>query len=312
MYELALFAGGGGGILGGKLLGWRCIGAVEKEEYQRALLLQRQNEGLLDPFPIWDDVTTFTEKNRDCKAYFKILHRIRHELVISGGFPCQDISLAGKGEGLNGKNSRLWWEYYRIICEVRPAYAFVENSPELTIRGLNAILGALSEVGYNAIWGVLGASDIGANHRRKRLWLLAYTNEAGLRGQRPGGFLTKAQSGSNHVAYAKSAEREGCAAGACECRARPAKCSENVADNHKKRCKAECQCIKVQGSQNSTGHLDIRAAERRGWWSSEPALGRVVDGMAGRVVQIETLGNGQVPAVAAAVYSLLSSLIPGQ
>lgn len=88
MYELALFSGAGGGILGGKLLGWRCIGAVEVGEYQRGTLGQRQNDGSLSPFPIWDDVTTFREDNPETAEYIQWLRgEVSGELVISGGFP---------------------------------------------------------------------------------------------------------------------------------------------------------------------------------------------------------------------------------
>lgn len=163
MNELALFAGAGGGILGGKLLGWRTVCAVEFGEYPRRVLMARQNDGCLEPFPIWDDVRTF-----DGKPWRGIAD------VVSGGFPCQDISCAGNGAGINGERSGLWVEMARIIDEVRPRYAFVENSPMLTSRGLGIILGDLAEMGYDAKWGVCGADDVGAPHRRKRIWIVGY------------------------------------------------------------------------------------------------------------------------------------------
>ena len=160
--ELALFAGAGGGILGGKLLGWRTICAVEYEPYAAAVLAQRQNDGLLPPFPIWDDVRTF-----DGRPWAGRVD------VVSGGFPCQDISAAGKGTGITGERSGLWVEMARIISEVRPRYAFVENSPMLTVRGLGVVLGDLAEMGFDARWGVLGAADVGAPHLRERIWIVA-------------------------------------------------------------------------------------------------------------------------------------------
>lgn len=162
MRELALFAGGGGGILGGKLLGWRTVCAVEVAPYCRSILLARQRDGMLDPFPIWDDVRTF-----DGRAWRGAVD------VVSGGFPCQDISTAGKGAGIDGERSGLWGEMARIIREVRPRFAFVENSPTLTSRGLHRVLGDLAEMGMDARWGVLGADDCGAHHQRKRIWILA-------------------------------------------------------------------------------------------------------------------------------------------
>jgi DNA (cytosine-5)-methyltransferase 1 len=161
MNELALFAGAGGGILGGQLLGWTTVGAVEIEKYPRECLMQRQRDGLLPLFPVWDDVCTF-----DGKPWRVLVD------IVSGGFPCQDISSAGKGAGITGARSGLWKEMHRIICEVRPRYAFMENSPMLTSRGLGTVLGDLAESGYNAAWLVLGAADLGAPHRRDRIWIL--------------------------------------------------------------------------------------------------------------------------------------------
>lgn len=171
MNELALFAGAGGGILGGLLLGWTTVGAVEIEPAARNMLLARQMDGILPPFPIWDEVRTF-----DGTLWRGLVD------VVSGGFPCQDISAAGKGAGITGERSGLWKEMCRIICEVRPRFAFMENSPMLTSRGLGTVLGDLAEAGYNAAWLVLGADDVGAPHARKRIWILAadrmggYTN----------------------------------------------------------------------------------------------------------------------------------------
>lgn len=169
MNELALFAGAGGGILGGKLLGWRTVCAVERDAYAAAVLAQRQNDGLLEPFPIWSDVTTF-----DGKPWSGIVD------VVSGGFPCQDISCAGTGEGLDGERSGMWKEMARIVREVRPGFVFVENSPILTSRGLGRVLGDLAEMGYDAEWGVLGAADVGAAHLRERIWIVAHTLRLGL------------------------------------------------------------------------------------------------------------------------------------
>ena len=160
MNELALFAGAGGGILGGKLLGWRTRCAVEINAYCRRVLLARQRDGILEPFPIWDDVTTF-----DGKPWRGSID------VISGGFPCQDISAAGKGAGIDGERSGLWREFARIIGEVRPRFVFVENSPMLVVRGLGTVLGDLAAMGFNARWGVLGARCCGGPIERERIWI---------------------------------------------------------------------------------------------------------------------------------------------
>jgi DNA (cytosine-5)-methyltransferase 1 len=169
MNELALFAGAGGGILGGHLLGWKTICAVEWEEYPASVLCARQNDKILPTFPIWDDVQTF-----DGKPWRGIVD------VVSGGFPCQDISAAGKGAGLDGERSGMWKQMARIVCEVRPRYVYVENSPILTSRGLGVVLADLAKMGFNAEWGVLGASAVGGNHKRERIWIMAYSSYLGL------------------------------------------------------------------------------------------------------------------------------------
>ena len=163
MNELALFAGAGGGILGGKLLGWRTVCAVEISPYARSVLLARQADGCLDRFPIWDDIKTFD----GCQWRGAVD-------VVSGGFPCQDISAAGKGRGIEGERSGLWSEMSRIIGEVQPRFAFVENSPMLTVRGIDRVLGDLAAMGYDARWGIIGAKDAGAPHSRERIWVVAY------------------------------------------------------------------------------------------------------------------------------------------
>jgi len=166
--EMALFAGAGGGILGGKLLGWECVCAVEWEPYPAAVLAARQNEGLLPPFPIWDDVQTF-----DGRPWRGLVD------VVSGGFPCQDISAAGRGAGITGERSGMWKHMARIIGEVRPSYVLVENSPVLTSRGLGVVLGDLAAMGYDAEWGVLGAVHAGGPCERERIWIVASSRENG-------------------------------------------------------------------------------------------------------------------------------------
>jgi DNA (cytosine-5)-methyltransferase 1 len=189
MNELALFAGAGGGILGGKLLGWRTVCAVEREPYAASVLVARQNDGFLPPFPIWDDVCTF-----DGRPW-----RGRVD-VVSGGFPCQDISTAGKGAGIDGARSGLWSEMARIIREVGPRYVFVENSPMLTSRGLGRVLGDLAAMGYDARWGVLGAVDAGADHERERIWIVAFPVRPRLEGNHCEHHL-RPRSGSIYSTY---------------------------------------------------------------------------------------------------------------
>ncbi len=160
--ELALFAGAGGGILAGHLCGDSTVCAVEWDAYAAGVLVRQQNAGNLPPFPVWDDVRTFDGRPwrgvADC---------------VSGGFPCQDISVAGGGAGLDGERSGLWREFARVVREVGPEWVRVENSPALTSRGLGVVLGDLAALGFDARWDVLSAADCGAPHLRERIWIVA-------------------------------------------------------------------------------------------------------------------------------------------
>jgi DNA (cytosine-5)-methyltransferase 1 len=166
---LHLFAGAGGGILGDILLGHQPICAVEIEPYCQQVLHARQQDGLLPWFPIFEDVKTF-----DGRPWRGIAD------VVCGGFPCQDISAAGTGKGIEGSRSGLWGQMVRVVREVRPRFVFVENSPNLVVRGLGRILEDLAALGFDAAWGVYGASDLNAPHIRKRIWILADSNSNGL------------------------------------------------------------------------------------------------------------------------------------
>ena len=171
MNELALFAGAGGGILGGQLLGWRTVCAVESDPYCCDVLAQRQDDGCLDPFPIWrGDIRDF-----DGRPWAGTVD------VVSGGFPCTDIAPPGGGAGINGDESGLWKEMARITGEVRPRFVFVENSPMLTARGLGTVLGDLASLGFDAEWGVVGAHHISAPHKRDRIWIVATSASQGKR-----------------------------------------------------------------------------------------------------------------------------------
>lgn len=165
MNELHLFAGAGGGILGGILCGHTCVCAVEIDAYRRSVLLQRQRDGILPRFPIWDDVRTFD--GRDWSSSVDI---------IAAGFPCDDISPAGKKEGIDGSESSLFREVLRITSEIRPKFLFLENSGNLVGRGLARVISDLARLGYDAKWCRLGACHIGADHERIRTWIVAHAN----------------------------------------------------------------------------------------------------------------------------------------
>ena len=270
--ELALFAGAGGGILGGKLLGWRTVCAVEWEPYAACVLAARQNDKVLPPFPIWDDVQTF-----DGKPWRGIVD------VISGGFPCQDISAAGKGAGIDGERSGMWREMARIIREVEPRFVFVENSPMLTSRGLGVVLGDLASMGFNAAWGVLGASDVGANHERQRIWIV---------GEIPNSNNSRFRSSFQ---YFNQQEQQ---------------TKTNIRRNGEIQSVAYANSTQCERSSISVGiqQKNAYACDSR-WWETEPNVGRVADGVAARVDRLKAIGNGQVPLCAAEAWKILSNTV---
>lgn len=338
MNELHLFAGAGGGILAGQLLGHRCVCAVEWEAYAQAVLVARQNDGTFPPFPVWSDVQTF-----DGRPWRGVAD------IVVGGFPCQDISVAGSGTGITGERSGMWAHMARIVGEVRPSLVFVENSPVLTSRGLGTVLGDLAALGYDCRWTVLGAADVGAPHQRDRIWLLAHANSLKYALRRyakdhakevvsRGDFLGGGERDSG-AGYQKSTRQ-----------------SANVADSECRGRKADGQCGDLDaptsrevlgGHQTSEvigrGGCEMADSERggwervgqngylqgslglcdgagenqnpdvprpsNGWWETEPDVGRVVNGMAHRALRLKCIGNGQVPAVAAAAFNYLLSEI---
>lgn len=286
----------GGGILGGKLLGWTTVCAVELERYPRECLLQRQRDGVLPEFPIWDDVCTF-----DGKPWRGLVD------VISGGFPCQDISAAGKGAGITGTRSGLWSKMHRIIREVRPRYSFMENSPILTSRGLGRVLGDLAEIGYHASWCVLGAADLGAPHIRNRIWILAEDAErrdlfSHADMSRPRWWEQLPASSAAEDAPTTDAHRTRCAQ-------TPQKRSDSQAGRAEP-CgfghvpNANLPGRQKQRQQESTTPQDP-ATECCNWWTTEPGICRMAHGVADRVDRIKALGNGQVPLVAATAFQIL-------
>jgi len=292
MNELALFAGAGGGILSGKLLGWRTVCAVECDAYAAFVLAQRQNDGCLNAFPIWSDVRSF-----DGRPWRGIVD------VVSGGFPCQDISAAGKGAGITGERSGLWTEMARIIGEVRPRYAFVENSPMLISRGLTRVLGDLAEMGYDARWGIIGAHHVGAPHKRDRIWIVANSDNTG---QSPNQGQGQARDNSGRCC-ADVADTDSCLCnGGANKQGRKSQkrttvsgCGDGFPNTEESRLEGEI----TAGQLWKHNRL---SAERCTWWTTEPDVGRVAHRVAARVDRLKCIGNGQVPAVAALAWEILT------
>lgn len=157
---LDLFSGIGGISLA--LQPWaRSVAYCEIDGYAQAVLLSRMSRGELEIAPIWPDVT---------KLDGKMLPAVD---IVSGGFPCQDISVAGHGVGLAGKRSGLYWEIHRIVAEARPAFVFLENVPAIRTRGLTEVVRSLTELGYDCRWDVISAREVGASFEGDRFFLAA-------------------------------------------------------------------------------------------------------------------------------------------
>ena len=154
----SLFSGIGGFELGAQWCDVEALWSCEIQKFQRSILQQT--------FP-------------DTKIYEDIreLSKPQYVDIISGGFPCQDISVAGKGIGITGSRSGLWGEMYRVIRQVKPRYVLIENSPMLLIRGFERVLCDLSKIGYNAEWQCLSNADFGFDHSRERVYVIAYSNK---------------------------------------------------------------------------------------------------------------------------------------
>jgi len=250
------------------------VGFCEIERYAQRVL-QKHFPGVT----IYNDITKLDGKD------FKDID------LITGGFPCQDISLAGKGAGIDGERSGLWTEMHRIISEVRPRYALIENVPMLIHRGIERVLCDLTEIGYDCEWQIIGADEVGAWHRRKRIWICAYISNTNSSGH------VHRQIKEQPAETGVDAFRESESGGTYE---------RNVSDTDSGRLKEQRKSEPVQAHKageeayfelecGSSGK-ERRIKTRR--WNAEPDVGRVVNGVSNRVDRLKGLGNAIVPQVA--------------
>jgi DNA (cytosine-5)-methyltransferase 1 len=274
----SLFAGIGGLDLGLERAGMSCRWQVELNPFARQVLHKH-----------WPDVPKFEDIRRVGRRQLAPVD------VICGGFPCQDISNAGKREGITGSRSGLWSEFARVIREVRPTYVLVENVAALRVRGLGRVLGDLATLGFDADWDCIPAAALGAPHRRDRLFVIAHAHGQ-RRAQRRGAVAAQSQLAL--------AERGGQALAHPDC----------------ERCEEHCQRDgRAQaGFEAPRGHHAGRCgpAPLDRWprpqpvrfWEVESALGRVGDGFPGRVDRLRGLGNAVVPQVAEHLGNLILQL----
>lgn len=281
MYGLDLFSGIGG--LTKALAGYvQPVAYCEIDPYARGVLLSRIASGELPDVPIWDDVSSLRGA---------MLPRVD---IIYGGFPCQDLSVAGRGAGLEGKRSGLFFEIIRLTKEIRPTFVFLENVPAIRRRGLDRVLEEFTGNGYDCRWGMLSAADVGANHKRERWWLLAHTRRTGC------------QKG-----MLRHKGNDGCSS----CKGRSIELTESseasafVADSGGQSSPQKDTSVVTIRKERNTRADDRRSngrpISRNDWWVLEPNVDRMAHGIPFRVERSTALGNAVVPAQAREAFERL-------
>ena len=281
--ELSLFSGAGGGLLATKhLLGWQTVCYVEWDKYAVECLKARIRDGYLDDAPIWDDAFSF-----DGKLWRGLVD------IVTAGFPCQPFSLAGKGLAENDPRNG-WPAVIRILREVRPRFALLENVAGLLTKSyIRRIYSDLAEAGFDVEQDCITAAEIGANHKRERLWLVANANSR-TNGKQYGDEEARRdiQAKDIDVANTESQRERGISIQS----GRSLEASTDIAWKGKamahttngRKWKHSITCG-TQGPQFES--------VQPSWWAVEPELGRVADGVAYWVDRLRAIGNGQVPAV---------------
>ena len=278
--ELSLFTGAGGGILGTALLGWNHVGYVEKDEYCQKVIAQRIKDGFIEEAPIFGDVRTFI-RDGYAASYQGLVD------VVSAGFPCQPFSCAGRRLGENDERN-MWPETIKCIRIIRPRFAFLENVPGLLAHGyIHTIFRDLAESGYDARWRVLSAAEVGAPHKRDRLWIVADSEGDGMEGER--------LSAQREIRMADVIRRREDVADAEFWRLQG-----GILERPRKTAIIPSKVCRDSRRNRANGRQDDKR-----WWDAEPDVGRVAHGVARRVDRLRALGNGQVPRVVAEVWRLL-------
>lgn len=287
---LDLFSGIGGFSLGAQLVGgFETVQFVERDPFCQRILHKHWPN-----VPIHDDICTFQPQPRSAD-------------VVVGGFPCQDISYAGKGAGLAGERSGLFYELLRIVRLVEPQYVVLENVAAILNRGMDDVLGALAETGYNCEWACIPAAAVGACHQRDRWWCVAYANHAGVEASRPkqqtagteqhreldakraaAGFAANTTSKQRNELRSDGPSRED--------KSKPGNSDGAFAHSMRQRLEGPNE---LAGSRSQWPAAPFRLSPDWGGYVSQPVLCRGDDGLSGRVDRLRALGNAVVPQVAA-------------
>ena len=269
---LDLFAGIGGFSLGlERTGGFKTVGFCEIDKKAQLVLKKHWPD-----VPIWDDIKELGSE------WIKEACGCLPDVIV-GGFPCQDISKAGKGKGIIGERSGLWSEMFRLIRDVRPAWAIVENVSALRSKGLTLVLQDLSSIGYCAEWHCIPASAVGAPHRRDRIWIVAYPMQQH-KTERGECETAKGEGRSGRI---DSGGSQGDAERQRSVRGPGCSTTEDVA--YARRIPAQ---VSLEGRFPAN-----QVVERDTWWEVEPNVGRVADGVPNRMDRLKQLGNAVVPQI---------------
>ena len=224
--------------------------------------------------------------------------------VITGGFPCQDISSAGKGRGIIGERSGLWSEMLRIIGDVRPAWAIIENVSALRSKGLTLVLQNLCEIGYLCQWHCIPASAVGAHHQRDRIWIIAHcdTNSYGKptmsehdEARRLQEYDRDTDGGNGRTVGEVQGRQDSKPCGICEEVANPYDSGPHGEKGHETKQSSDKQIIGVLIGSNH--------------WQVEPNVGRVAHGVPHRVDRLKQLGNSVVPQIPELIGNAILEII---
>ena len=267
----SLFAGIGGFELGLErgIPNSKTVWQVEQDKYCQTILKKHWPQAQL-----FDDVCTVGA------------HNLEPVDVICGGFPCQDISVAGKGKGINAERSGLWWEMYRVIGELRPTIAVLENVPAITTRGGTQVIGALAQIGYDCEWQIISARMFGAPHIRKRWFCVAYsTSERGHNGRcRP----HQIEPQQRHQSKVLHQAGEMCST----------QLDWSCQDRHVAHTISERAQISIEGEHTSKQMSGSSSKKGSSYWAEGATVSPICnldDGFPSRVARLKALGNAIVP-----------------
>lgn len=297
---LDLFSGIGGLSLA--LAQWvRPIAYCENDRFATSVLLSRMRDGSIPFAPIWNDVRTLSGGMVPGRSID----------IIYGGFPCQDISVAGLGAGLAGERSGLVSHVFRLADELRPSFIFLENVPAIKTRGGERVGKELAARGYDCRWDIISAAEVGAPHLRKRWFLLAHRDGNGRKiiTQRDG----QESTGSRPQRHDTNRFRD-----AIPDTERSERSERGDESGRRGGAQGQSQAItRNDGAEESLANTSGKRWENRDArtrdsgqmaWEIEPDVGRVVNGLPQRVDRIRGLGNAVVPLQAREAFKRLMGL----